>query len=352
MGRKTTHSYKSKVGCIRIHKCIMILVLQLLFFHTYMNKVPLVMITSICPSKILLIKSGAKTNNAANGVIGMNWGRQSAQRLVPSMVVDLLLQNGVNDARIYTSQDDILQAFVGSGINLTIGIFNTYAISTKEQAKAWVQKNVPYYSSANIRQVYIGNYIFTQALNNTKLIDAGINTLTLVQTALNEAGYGDHIKATLPHTFAIVKDNITRPSEAEFKDKLKDAMNTTLRFLQQNNAPFVVEIFPISYVTENKLDPSFAFPDNKSTHVVTDVSGPCTPTCSNSRYDSFVWALEKAGAPDMKLIVGQVGWPTDGYPAPTRRQPSGSTKASYRLWRATRGPRNAPDRPSTHTCTA
>ncbi|KAK6124660.1 hypothetical protein DH2020_041600 [Rehmannia glutinosa] len=230
------------------------------------------------------------------------------------MVVDLLLQNGVNDARIYTSQDDILQAFVGSGINLTIGIFNTYAISTKEQAKAWVQKNVPYYSSANIRQVYIGNYIFTQALNNTKLIDAGINTLTLVQTALNEAGYGDHIKATLPHTFAIVKDNITRPSEAEFKDKLKDAMNTTLRFLQQNNAPFVVEIFPISYVTENKLDPSFAFPDNKSTHVVTDVNGAVYTNVFEFVYDSFVWALEKAGAPDMKLIVGQVGWPTDGYP--------------------------------------
>lgn len=32
----------------------------------------------------------------------------------------------------------------------------------------------------------------------------------------------------------------------------------------------------------------------------------------DANLDTLIWALEKAGYPDMDLIVGEVGWPTDG----------------------------------------
>lgn len=32
----------------------------------------------------------------------------------------------------------------------------------------------------------------------------------------------------------------------------------------------------------------------------------------DANFDTLVWALDKAGYPDMKIIVGEVGWPTDG----------------------------------------
>ncbi|MDP0989530.1 glycosyl hydrolase family 17 protein, partial [Klebsiella pneumoniae] len=32
----------------------------------------------------------------------------------------------------------------------------------------------------------------------------------------------------------------------------------------------------------------------------------------DANFDTLIWALDKAGFPDMKIIVGEVGWPTDG----------------------------------------
>ena len=32
----------------------------------------------------------------------------------------------------------------------------------------------------------------------------------------------------------------------------------------------------------------------------------------DANYDTLVSALNKAGYPDMEIIVGEVGWPTDG----------------------------------------
>ncbi|PHT54284.1 hypothetical protein CQW23_08746 [Capsicum baccatum] len=31
-------------------------------------------------------------------------------------------------------------------------------------------------------------------------------------------------------------------------------------------------------------------------------------------YDSVVWAITNAGYPNMKIVIGEIGWPTDGYP--------------------------------------
>ncbi|KAL6498485.1 hypothetical protein OROHE_026582 [Orobanche hederae] len=268
-----------------------------------MIKIPVAYIVVVC----LLM-----TSKAANGVIGMNWGRQSVQRLIPSVVVDLLLQNGIRHARIYSTQPDLLEAFSGSGIHLTVGIHNVFSITNDTLADDWVQKTLPYFGPANIRRVYIGNYVFKYGMNNQTLRDAGINTLRLVQKALNKAGYGDHIKASMPHSARVLKD-ITKPSEAEFKDEIMEDMNTTLRILLDNNAPFVVDIFPALYVYVHKMDLSFAFSDNKSALVVTDVNGAVYTNVFDFVYDAYVWALEKVGAGDLEVVVGQVGWPTDSY---------------------------------------
>lgn len=87
-------------------------------------------------------------------LIGVNWGRQSAQRLLPSQVVDLMLQNGIGNARIYTSQPDILSAFAGTGINLTVST-NYPPLRTLQDANAWVDRNMDYIVGSNIRYIYI-----------------------------------------------------------------------------------------------------------------------------------------------------------------------------------------------------
>lgn len=85
----------------------------------------------------------------AEASIGLNWGRQNAQRLVPSQVVDLLLQNGIGRARVYNGQIDMIKAFTHSGINLTISV-NVADIKSKESAKKFIEKRKEYLQSSNV----------------------------------------------------------------------------------------------------------------------------------------------------------------------------------------------------------
>ncbi|KAL3637200.1 hypothetical protein CASFOL_019499 [Castilleja foliolosa] len=269
----------------------------------------------IIPTVYVVIIYCLLTSMIVNGAIGLNWGRENAQRLLPSTVVDILLQNNVPQARIYTSQPDILQAFCGSGINLTISILNIKAITNDTDIQSWVQKNVKFFGPANIRRVYIGNYVYDKINPQINLFEAHLKAVKAIQAALNSVGYADHIKVNLPLSHNILKDNITRPSDADFRDDLKPLIKETIRHLADKGAPFVLQMFPILYITENKLDPDFAFVGGGSRHVVRDVGGAVYTNVFEFMYDSIVWALEKAGAPsDMEVVVGHVGWPTDGYP--------------------------------------
>lgn len=88
---------------------------------------------------LALVVVGLLASNCADAYIGMNWGRQSAQRLVPSQVVDLILQNGIRNVRIYSTQVDIMQAFQGSGVNLTITFYNTTVPHNITSARGWIR---------------------------------------------------------------------------------------------------------------------------------------------------------------------------------------------------------------------
>ncbi|KAH6779658.1 hypothetical protein C2S52_010895 [Perilla frutescens var. hirtella] len=253
----------------------------------------------------------------AQGSIGINWGRQSAQRLLPSQVVDLLLQNGIKHARVYSSEVDILSAFVGSGIQLTISIFRASLINSMDTAKAYVERNMPFFGPSSVRSVYLGGYVF-DAGRDDAFLESSLKSLRMLQTALNDRGVGDQVKANFIHYELSLKPNISKPSEAEFLDQLKPAIMEYLDFIRQNHAPFPIEITPlldVSLMHDFGLD--FAFPDNKSNLVIQDINGALYTNIFEWQYDCFVWALNKLNASDINIVVSQIGWPTDGLPGAT-----------------------------------
>lgn len=91
-------------------------------------------------------------------------------------------------------------------------------------------------------------------------------------------------------------------------------MTTLVRFLQQNNAPFVFAITTIGDIQDFGVDFNFAFADNKSNIVIRDVNDAVYTNAFEIVYDAFIWALKKLNASDLRVIVGEVGWPTDGTP--------------------------------------
>ncbi|KAH6769863.1 hypothetical protein C2S52_014666 [Perilla frutescens var. hirtella] len=246
-------------------------------------------------------------------IIGVNWGRESAQRLLPSQVVDLLMQNGVEHARVFTAQNDILAAFAGSGINLAISLFNPGQIKSIQDARAWVDQKRELFIASNVSTIYLGDYIFTK--NNDKaFIASAMNTLRLLQTALNERRLGQQVKANFIHFALALQPNKTKPSEAEFFDELKEPMIEFLQYLKENDAPFVIQQVPaIEYQDFPDFDISFAFPDGKSNRIIKDINGLVYTNVVEWKIDSFVWAISKLNVSDnIKIVNGQIGWPTDG----------------------------------------
>ncbi|KAL3838364.1 hypothetical protein ACJIZ3_022955 [Penstemon smallii] len=250
--------------------------------------------------------------------VGISWGRQTSQRFIPSMAVDILLQNGINEAMIFHPAENVLAAFSNSNISITVSMTNANLpnINSTESARRWVDNRISIYTkhNVNIRAVNIGFGVFSLAFMNETYYNA-VDVLKLVQNALNDAGHGHRIKATIPHfTDVLDPTTLSMPSKAMFRPDIKDRMEESIIFLRENNAPLMINIYPIHYVQINGLHTEFAFMDNKSDFVVEDENGKIYNNAFEFLYDSFYWACFRAGGENMTIKVGQIGWPTDGYP--------------------------------------
>ncbi|KAL7089898.1 hypothetical protein ACP275_12G005500 [Erythranthe tilingii] len=263
---------------------------------------------------ILLLSS-----SSVEGIIGISWGRQTTHRLIPSMVVDLLLQNGIRHVKLFSPSDNVLKAFAGGEIAVTMTLPNEglYNIGYPDLAAYWLQTRIRAYQdlNVNIKYLYVGSEPFSTYYRKKMYINAN-EALRSIQDAIAANGYKDLV-ATTPHFTDMLDPNIRKPSEADFHPDWKGKMVEFVGLLNRTNAPFVMDMFPMYSVSQMGWDTEFAFVDNKSNFTIVDDNGLVYRNVFEFFYDSFLTAIAKAGAPHLKLMVGQVGWPTDGYPEAT-----------------------------------
>ncbi|EMS57545.1 Glucan endo-1,3-beta-glucosidase 8 [Triticum urartu] len=117
-----------------------------------------------------------------------------------------------------------------------------------DTAREWVHKNVSAYNfggGVNIRYVAVGNEPFLSSLNGT-FLNVTLPALQNIQKALDEAGVGDTIKATVPlnaDVYQSPKDTPV-PSAGRFRPEISGLMTEIVQFLNQSGAPFTVNIYP------------------------------------------------------------------------------------------------------------
>jgi tRNA (guanine37-N1)-methyltransferase len=178
-----------------------------------------------------------------------------------------------------------------------------------EASDSWVFEYVSSYffkGGNNIKYIAVGNEPFLKAYKGTYL-NKTLPALKNIQTSLNNAGLGSQIKVTVPFDadFYYSPDSNPVPSAGDFRPEIRDITIEIIEFLYSNNSTFTVIIYPFhSLYYGNYLFPfDFAFFDgkNKPGKVVYDAN-----------LDTLMWALDKAGYPDLHVTVGEVGWPTDG----------------------------------------
>ncbi|KAI3802942.1 hypothetical protein L1987_31089 [Smallanthus sonchifolius] len=163
------------------------------------------------------------------------------------------------------------------------------------------------------RYVAVENEPFLKAYNEAYL-QITLPALKNVQNALNRAGYGSQIKATVPLNADIYESPESNPvpSAGDFRSDIKDATIEIVQFLDSNDAPFTVNIYPFLSLYGNPYFPmDFAFFDGSVNRPIKDGNYLYT-NVFDANYDTLVASLTKAGYLDSKIIVGEIGWPTDG----------------------------------------
>ncbi|KAL0428670.1 UNVERIFIED_CONTAM: Glucan endo-1,3-beta-glucosidase 8 [Sesamum latifolium] len=241
----------------------------------------------------------------------------ATHKLPPKVVVQMLTDNGIKKVKLFDADQSTMSALAGTDIEVMVAIPNDQlsAMGSFDRAKEWVKRNITRYNfngGVNIKYVAVGNEPFLTSYNNS-FVNTTFPALQNIQNALNEAGVGDSIKATVPLNADVYgsPENNPVPSAGRFRTDISDQMSQIVKFLNQNKAPFTVNIYPFLSLYANENFPvDYAFFDGVSNPIVDN--GISYTNVFDANFDTLVSALKALGYGDMTIIVGEVGWPTDG----------------------------------------
>nr|XP_010921935.2 putative glucan endo-1,3-beta-glucosidase GVI isoform X1 [Elaeis guineensis] len=249
--------------------------------------------------------------HAGAQVIGINYGTLGDNLPSPAQVVDLLKSRNINLVRLFDPNPTILPALQNSGISAVVGVFNDdlpRLASDPAFAATWVQANVVPYINAgtSFRYITAGNEVIPGDLAGFVL--PAMQNLDAALAAANL-----HIPvSTVVHN--VILGVSFPPSESAFNDECSAIMAGIAGFLKSKNTPLLVNIYPYyGYASdpENvRLDYALF---TASDAVVVD--GPLNYyNLFDAALDGIYAALEKAGYPDLSVVVSETGWPSGGGP--------------------------------------
>lgn len=263
---------------------------------------------------VVLFKVLFSINNVHG--IGVNWGTQASHLLPPPTVVKLLRDNGIQKLKLFDAESGVLNALSGSGIEVMVGIPNEMLSSlanSMDAAERWVEKNVSSYVSSNsvdIRYVAVGNEPFLPTLNGT-FVGVTFPALRNIQAALIKAGLGSRVRVTIPFNANVYQSSTENPSTGNFRPDIHDLMVQIVSFLSVNGGIFTVNIYPfISLYKDPNFPVDYAFFDGYSSPI--NDNGRIYTNVFDANYDTLVWALQTNGFGNLTIVVGEIGWPTDG----------------------------------------
>ncbi|KAJ4981959.1 hypothetical protein NE237_032796 [Protea cynaroides] len=268
------------------------------------------------PLFLLLLSTSSLVVMVVESAIGVNWGTISSDRLAPSIVVNLLKENNITKVKLFDVDPQALSALRGTDIEVMVGIENqmlSILSTSPDVADSWITQNVSTYMTkggVNIRYIAVGNEPFLTSFEG-KLQTLVVPSLLNLQKALEKANLANLIKLVVPCNADAYESTV--PSEGAFRPELTQIMTDLASFLNSTGSPFLVNIYPFLSLYQNSDFPQdFAF-FNGTTHPLTD--GPNVySNAFDGNLDTLAAALDKVGYGQLPIVVGEIGWPTDGAP--------------------------------------
>ncbi|XP_031491442.1 glucan endo-1,3-beta-glucosidase 5 [Nymphaea colorata] len=250
----------------------------------------------------------------AQCAIGVNWGLMSSHKMPPSIVVKLLKDNGVGKVKLFEADGRVLEALMGSGIEVMVGIPNELLgalSSSSAAADLWVHQNLSRYvvkGGVDIRYVAVGNEPFLSSYGN-QYQSLVLPALQNIQQSLVKANLAGFVKPVVPCNSDAYQSSL--PSQGSFRPDLTQIMTQLVSFLSSVGSPFVVNIYPfLSLYDSSDFPQEYAFFEGTN-HPLVDGQNMYY-NAFDGNFDTLVAALDKIGYGQMPIVVGEVGWPTDG----------------------------------------
>ncbi|GMN53016.1 hypothetical protein TIFTF001_022157 [Ficus carica] len=238
-----------------------------------MTIVPLLIIRALLFSAIAVIPNQIGTAKASLD-IGVCYGMQGDNLPPAADVINLYKRYNIGKIRLFEPQPAVLQALRGSGICVTIGIQNQHLapMAATRTPSSPVMESV-------------------QALLNVKNLTS-IKVTTVVPG--NILGWSNP------------------PSIGRFSDEAASDIRGVIRFLSTNGAPLMVNVYPYFVYSSDPGHVRLDYSQFTATGPVVHDRNLSYDNMLDAVVDAFLWAMEREGVTNVKIVVAESGWPSAG----------------------------------------
>jgi exo-beta-1,3-glucanase (GH17 family) len=249
-------------------------------------------------SSIALQFTGAQSVGVCYGGNGNNLPTKQA-------VVDLYKSKGIGKIRLYNPEEGVLQALRGSTIEVILGVPNDAlnSLTNAQAATDWVNKYVKAYSNVKIKYISVGNEVHPGSAEANSILSA----LQNIQKAISAANLQGQIKVSTAIDTTLIGKSYP-PSDGVFSDSASGYIRPIVNFLVSNGSPLLANVYPyFSYVNNQQsigLDYALFTKQGKNEVGYQNLF--------DALLDSIYAALEKVGGSNVKIVVSESGWPSEG----------------------------------------
>ncbi|XP_020214799.1 glucan endo-1,3-beta-glucosidase [Cajanus cajan] len=237
--------------------------------------------------------------------VGVCYGGNGNNLPTKQGVVDLYKSNRIGKIRLYYPDEGALQALRGSNIEVILGVPNDQLQSLTNAAAAtnWVNKYVkPYSQAVKFKYIAVGNEVHPGDAASGSVLPA----LQNIHNAISSANLGQIKASTAIDTTLLGKSY--PPKDGVFSDSASPYIRPIIDFLNKNGAPLLANVYPyFAYANDQqniKLDYALFTKQGKNEVGYQNLF--------DALLDSLYAALEKVGAPNVKVVVSESGWPSQG----------------------------------------
>ncbi|KAL5172944.1 Glucan endo-1,3-beta-glucosidase [Glycine soja] len=237
-------------------------------------------------------------------IVGICYGINGNNLPSKQEVVDMFKSRGIPRMRIYSPDEEIIQALRGSRIELVMDVAGDtiQSLTDPNVAADWVHRYITSYSQdINFKYIVVGNEVHP----NYDLAPYILPAMTNIQNAISSANLVTKVSTAIDTTLVT---NSYPPNNSVFTADASPYIGPIINFLVKNEAPLLANLYPyFAYVNNQKdIDLHYALFTQQGTN---DIG---YQNLFDAMLDSIYAALEKIGAPNLEVVVSESGWPSAG----------------------------------------